>query len=166
MPEFSILYAKEKDLPRIVRLAWEIWPEWYFPIIGPEQLFYMLDQLYQEEILLMKMQEGQQFYIYEKDGSDAGYFAVRPSANRVLRLENLYLTFACRGQGAGKAMLDKAAQTGISLGAAILQCNVNRFNPSTEFYLNNGFQKKQVIDIPFGPFFLNDFIMEKSLIIP
>lgn len=163
MPDFRIVEAGQQDCSRIVALAWEIWPEWYHAIIGPEQIGYMLGQLYQPELIQNRMEKGLRYYILSKGGRDAGFFALNCSQSPVCRLENLYLTRAVRGKGFGDRMLEKISDLARKAGSSRIQCNVNRFNPATGFYFSRGFRTVEIADIPFGPFFLNDFIIEKEL---
>lgn len=163
MPEPSFIPAGPKDAAVIAALAWEIWPEWYDQVIGPEQLFYMLDRLYQEEEILRRMENGVQYVIVRIKKQNAGFFAIRNAGGNLCRLENLYLRKELRGMGAGKLMLDKITQMAGDAGNSLIQCNVNRFNSSLQFYLKHGFRIVEEKDIPFGPFFLNDFILELSL---
>ena len=161
MPEIYIAAAKPKDARRIVQLAWEIWPEWYNPVIGPEQIAFMLDGLYQEEMILSNMQQDREYYLVSDNLADIGFLCIRKAG--VFRVENLYLKKDKRGVGTGKRMLTFIEKLAESSGFQHIQLNVNRFNPSLQFYLHQGFAIREIVDIPFGPFSLNDFIMEKSL---
>lgn len=163
MPEFSFLPAGPKEAVAITELAWEIWPEWYDQVIGPEQLSYMLDRLYQEDEILRRMESGMQYVIVCIRKHYAGFFAIRNAGGQLCRLENLYLKKEFRAKGVGKLMLQKMAAMAEDAGNKVLQCNVNRFNSSLQFYLKHGFCIAEEKDIPFGPFFLNDFILEYSL---
>jgi hypothetical protein len=41
--------------------------------------------------------------------------------------------------------------------------NVNINNPAYHFYIKMDFTVRERIDIPYGKFMLNDFVMEKNL---
>jgi hypothetical protein len=47
--------------------------------------------------------------------------------------------------------------------AEFLILNVNINNPAYYFYLKMDFTVRERIDIPYGQFMLNDFVMEKNL---
>ena len=157
----QFIRADKKDIQRIVLLAWSIWPEWYWPVIGPEQLAFMLDSIYEPGSIEKQMNEGQEFFILGKGMEDAGFLAIRPAENA--RLEKLYLKDEFRGKGSGTLMLDFAKEQVLKNGYRHIQLNVNRFNPALSFYLRHGFQVIREEDIPFGPFFLNDFILSLEL---
>jgi hypothetical protein len=59
-------------------------------------------------------------------------------------------------------MLAEAESLAKKSGYSTLTLNVNRFNPSFHFYQQAGYLIKKQVDIPFGPFVLNDFILEKK----
>jgi GNAT superfamily N-acetyltransferase len=164
MREVKVKTANHQDAKRIIRLAWTIWPEWYGQVIGPEQVSYMLGRLYQEEAIAAKMRLGRAYFLLTLAGRDAGFFAAEPNDSQVCRLENLYLLQEFRGKGLGKTMLSEVIRFASSLQCTVLQCNVNRFNPAVDFYRHAGFEIVKEADIPFGPFFLNDFIMEKKIL--
>jgi len=164
MHEVKVKTANHQDVERIIRLAWKIWPEWYGQVIGPEQVSYMLGRLYQEDAIAANMGLGRVYFLLTQAGRDAGFFAAEPNDSKVCRLENLYLRQEFRGKGLGKIMLSEVIQFAASRQCAVLQCNVNRFNPAVDFYRHAGFEIVKEADIPFGPFFLNDFIMEKKIL--
>ena len=157
----QFIKAEKKDIHRILLLAWDIWQEWYWPVIGPEQLAFMLDVLYNPDSIGKQMEDGQEFFILSVRNRDAGFLAIRQAS--IVRLEKLYLKSDYRGQGIGLFMLNFAAEQAINMGKGQMQLNVNRFNPALGFYLANGFEILRQEDIPFGPFFLNDFVLSRNL---
>jgi diamine N-acetyltransferase len=76
----------------------------------------------------------------------------------------LYLLDEFRGTGLGRKMLDKAEELARQHLCRFLVLNVNRFNKSLEFYRKAGFKVREEVDLPFGPFWLNDFVMEKEVL--
>jgi GNAT superfamily N-acetyltransferase len=75
----------------------------------------------------------------------------------------LYLKEECRGKGYGRQLIDFVVSEGKKIPTNFLFLNVNRFNESLAFYKKNGFEIVENLDIPFGPFWLNDFIMKKPI---
>ncbi len=46
----------------------------------------------------------------------------------------------------------------------VLELNVNRHNASAiSFYERHGYQRQREVDVPIGPYWMNDFIMRKEL---
>jgi GNAT superfamily N-acetyltransferase len=157
----QFIRAEKKDIHRIVLLAWNIWPEWYWPVIGPEQLAFMLDAIYNPGSIENQMEGGQEFFILSIENADAGFLAINQTGTA--RLEKLYLKSEYRKNGIGTLMLNFAAEQVMKQGHGQIQLNVNRFNPALSFYLRKGFEILRQEDIPFGPFFLNDFILFRDL---
>jgi GNAT superfamily N-acetyltransferase len=162
MPDIQIQESGSGEIQAIIELAWKIWPLWYEPIIGPEQVVFMLDQIYNSENLTSQIQNGQIFYIISLKGKKVGFFSINPGKESTCRLEKLYLLPELIGIGIGKSILMQAEN--LAAGSSNkMQLNVNRFNPSLGFYLHQGYKIVSEVDIPFGPFFLNDFVLEKEI---
>ena len=49
------------------------------------------------------------------------------------------------------------------LSAQYLHLNVNRKNPALAFYKKLGYEIIETVDIPFAEFWLNDYVMAKSI---
>jgi GNAT superfamily N-acetyltransferase len=81
----------------------------------------------------------------------------------VMRIERLYVLPSAQGQGLGAKIIDYVAKAAKVTGIAVLELNVNRHNPAVNFYVNQGFQQVKTLDIPYKTYFLNDYIMQKSI---
>ena len=122
----------------------------------------MLDQIYNSDAISDQIDKGQAFYLVSLKEKKVGFFSINPGKDSTCRLEKLYLLPDFKGNGIGKLMLLQAENLAAS-SSNKMQLNVNRFNPSLEFYLNQGYKIVSEVDIPFGPFFLNDFVLEKEI---
>lgn len=162
MPDIQIQESGSGEIPTIIELAWKIWPLWYEHIIGPEQVVFMLDQIYNSDAISDQIEKGHVFYLVSLKGKKVGFFSINPGKESTCRLEKLYLLPELKGNGIGKLMLLQAENLAAK-SSSKMQLNVNRFNPSLEFYLHQGFKIVNEVDIPFGPFFLNDFVLEKEI---
>jgi len=163
--ETIIRRADETDLPVIRRLAHDIWPEVYEPIIGAEQVQYMLDLFYDEAALLQQFSQGQVFLLGSRNAEAIAYASYLPDVGSgVYKVAKLYVSPSLQGKGIGRKMLDAIALEVLRKGAVALRLNVNRYNPAFSFYKKYGFVVVAEEDIPIGEgFFMNDFIMEKRL---
>lgn len=158
----SIQAAGENELELIQQLAWDIWPAWYGSIIPASQIEYMLRLLYTPGALARKQKEGERFFLVRSGRKVCGFLGLEMQ-KKDTKLTKLYLTEESRGKGMGREMLAFSMEKARENKSACLILNVNRFNPSLGFYLRQGFAIREQADIPFGPFFLNDFILEKRL---
>jgi GNAT superfamily N-acetyltransferase len=68
-----------------------------------------------------------------------------------------------QGRGFGRQALAGAEEMVKKLHGKILELNVNRYNTAKVFYENCGYKIIRVEDIPIGEYFMNDFVMEKTL---
>jgi RimJ/RimL family protein N-acetyltransferase len=94
-----------EEIAKVVALARMIWVEHYSPLIGREQVNYMLDNFHSPEAIENEIPEkGFKFFLLENDGRDVGYlsFVTREDA---LFLSKLYILSSERGQGLGKRAL-------------------------------------------------------------
>lgn len=161
--KFTTAPAETAELAEIQELAYEIWPAYYASIISQDQIEYMLRELYSLPALEAQAAAGQHFFLLKEGKKAIGFWALSPKGKTELKLDKLYLLDEYRGMQLGKRMMDEALSWARQQGFSTLILNVNRFNASLSFYQKLGFTVREQVDIPFGPFFLNDFIMEKSL---
>jgi len=163
---YTIKEATVNDAEIIHQLAHEIWPSTYSPILADDQIEYMLADRYATETLANQMKKGEQTYLIVMDDelpvAFAG-FSVDTFNPDIYRLHKLYSLPATQGKGVGKMLLNAIYERVLAAGKNILELNVHRLNPAKGFYEKMGFKIACEVDIPFGPYFLNDYIMRKEL---
>ncbi len=86
------------DVNRMCALAKEIWHEHFTPIIGYDQVVYMLEKFQSPVAVNGQIEEGYEYYLTMVDGQLVGYIGIHkgPSA---LFLSKLYLEKSARGKG-------------------------------------------------------------------
>jgi GNAT superfamily N-acetyltransferase len=164
--EAIIKEATIADLALIKEMAHDIWPQYYSNIISMEQINFMLDKLYNVDALAEAKRNGERFFIISIAANPIGYFSIMPlePGKSKFKLPKLYLYPKYRGKGLGAKMLLFAEAEAKKMGASELTLNVNRYNPSYEFYKKRGYRVEETVDIPFGQYFLNDYVMSKKLV--
>ncbi|WP_242926971.1 GNAT family N-acetyltransferase [Pontibacter vulgaris] len=162
---YSIREAGLADIPTIKALAEATWAPTYLPILSEEQVNYMFDVIYTEEALTQQMQEGQTFMLLYDDNQPLAFaaYSVKDTAEKVYKLNKIYLLPLCQGKGLGKLLLTAVENEVKKKGAAILDLNVNRYNKAKLFYERCGYHVHQQEDIAIGPYWMNDYIMRKQL---
>lgn len=151
-----------EDIVTAAQLADEIWRQHFTPIIGADQVAYMLDQFQDEEAMTDQIAHGTIYLLALADGEPVGYCACKPEEDRLF-LSKLYLRQAVRGQGFGRKLLEAACAQGAGKRAVYL--TVNKHNDNTiAIYRKMGFSviDSVVSDIGNG-FVMDDYIMEKAL---
>jgi len=160
--------AGPENIYGIQSLAEITWPVAYGNILPQQQLRYMLDLFYSKAALEEQMlQKGHQFIIAFDNDEPAGFAAYSPKSiadNNTWRLHKLYIDPNQQGKGVGKILLDHILSAIKPQGATALELNVNRHNKALGFYQKTGFVITGEEDIDIGNgYFMNDYVMEKSL---
>lgn len=146
----------------VARLAREIWPEHYLSIIGQAQVDYMLARFQSAQAIAAQIAMGDEYFLLRRSDEWLGYVAMRsePDAGRLF-ISKLYLLKEIRGQGIGRASLERLAQLARQRGLHKLWLTVNKYNPAVSAYLHIGFIKVNdiVTDIG-GGYVMDDFQLE------
>lgn len=166
MGTFSIKPAKtDVALDKIAALANEIWHEYFVPIIGLEQVNYMIANFQSYPSLKQQVKEGFEYYQIFSNDTFAGYTGIRPEED-VLFLSKLYIHKDFRGQhlcsDTIRFLQDLCRQRGLK--KIYLTCN--RQNTLTlDVYKHLGFKivRSEKNDIGNG-FFMDDHILEINII--
>lgn len=158
--------ASAADAPVIAAMAQRIWHEHYVPIIGADQVDYMLERFYSSDALSAQMEEGQAFWLPESDGALLGYLSISLKEPGNYFLHKFYIDNDRRGRGLGKVILERLLSKYPDLRE--LRLTVNRQNyKSINFYFRIGFTIEQCIDIPIGNGYeMNDFQMLLTFNLP
>lgn len=167
MHDISFIQASTSDIPLIRTLADTAFRHTYKDILCPEQMEWMMEWMYSEESLKGQIEgSGKHFLICFCDGTPCGYVSFEhesdlPDGRPMYHLQKLYLLPQFQRQGMGRTMVEKVKET---LGAGYpggfrIELNVNRHNPSVQFYESIGFHRDRQGDFPIGDgWYMNDYI--------
>jgi GNAT superfamily N-acetyltransferase len=153
----------KQDTAAIRALAESSWYDTYLPILEEKQLIYMLEVIYSDEALAVQMDEGQRFFGLFVDDALAGFASISPQEDACFKLNKIYLLSAFQGGGRGKALLKFAESAAVESGARSMILNVNRYNKARFFYESQGYEITAEEDVPIGPYWMNDYVLLKSL---
>lgn len=163
----AIVKIKAKEVQRIQVLAKATWPDTFKDILSTEQIDYMLNWMYNTETLTKQIEGKYLFYIYKENNQDLGFIGLEANHEGTanLRIHKIYVLPNHQRKGIGKKLLEFATQhVAADLKQTHLHLNVNRYNNAVTFYEHLGFQVIKEEDIDIGNnFFMNDFVMQKSL---
>lgn len=165
MTAITLTPASEKDIPELRALALATWEPTYKNILSREQLLFMQEEIYAPAALAKQMQNGQQFYFIQHNSESIGFLSLtltQPTEQRY-KLNKLYLLPEMQGKGLGKIAMKAAEKTVQKKGGKVLELNVNKYNPAKLFYERCGFAVIREEDIPIGKFWMNDFVMAKTV---
>ncbi|HXX56892.1 MAG TPA: GNAT family N-acetyltransferase [Thermodesulfovibrionales bacterium] len=160
-----IKVSTEIQIAIIESLAKEIWTEHYIPIIGEEQVDYMLDRFQTRQAISEQIASGFLYFLIEGDDQFIGYLSVQPQHD-ALFLSKLYVRTCERGKGHGrKAILfiEKLAREK-GLGRVLLTVNKNN-RRAINAYERTGFKNLgSVVQDIGGGFIMDDYKMEKIVL--
>ena len=151
-------------LQQLEQFAGDIWRDHYTPIIGEEQVEYMLGKFQSEAAMQAQLQSGYHYYTLWDGGELCGYFAYELREDSLF-ISKLYVHASRRGRGLGRVALDFLVAEAKNHQRPKFSLTVNKYNSnSIAAYEKMGFYKAEsiVIDIGAG-FVMDDFLMEKTL---
>jgi GNAT superfamily N-acetyltransferase len=163
---YTIIKATVADTEIIRRLAEETWWPTYGPILEKEQITFMLGEIYSAEKISKQLETGEQTFLLLLEADEpvafAGY-SPREEDPEIYKLHKLYCLPKTQGKGYGKILINAVIDEVRKAGKHTLDLNVNRHNKALTFYEKMGFKIAYEEDIAIGPYWMNDFVMQKKL---
>jgi ribosomal protein S18 acetylase RimI-like enzyme len=150
------------DFKQIESLGTIIWTEHYTPIIGSEQVSYMLEKFQSESAVKRQIQEGTDYYIIKHQNITVGYLSFYKKEDSLF-LSKLYVLGTERGIGIGKAAMSFLEKKRMEIACKSISLTVNKYNTnSIKAYEKMGFEKIEsvVMDIGNG-YVMDDYVMKK-----
>lgn len=155
---------EEQDLQLIEQLATVIWEEHYIPIIGAEQVSYMLDKFQSAAAMRRQIDEGYEYFILREIAEPVGYLAFE-KRGKDLFLSKIYVLKEHREKKIGKRAMDFVQSRARAMGCSRISLTVNKNNDKSLLaYKSMGFlcERALVMDIGNG-FVMDDFLLYKPL---
>ncbi|MHA8060656.1 GNAT family N-acetyltransferase [Aquirufa beregesia] len=160
----QIRKAEINDIPTIQAIAEQAWRPTYGTILSEEQCVYMLDMMYRRDVLEKQFHGNVHFFMLESEEGAIGFAAYEAMDSQHGKLHKIYLRPLHKSRGAGTFLLEYVAKFAKENGQKAIFLNVNRLNSAVQFYLKNGFQIDQELDLHVGNgYYMNDYIMKKEL---
>lgn len=153
----------DKDFHLIAELASIIWTEHYPPIIGVEQVNYMLDKFQSFNAIKEQVQDGVFYFIMYFNNKPAGYLSYYKKEDSLF-LSKLYVLDQYRGKKIGKTALIFIEDQLVDLGCDSISLTVNKNNSnSIKAYQKMGFKIIDTIVIDIGNgFVMDDYFLKKK----
>lgn len=160
----TLKIAEVSDAAFIKRIAYDTWYATYGAILSEEQITFMLEELYDEFVIHKLISENQQeFIIIFKNDLPVGFASYNALSKDVLKLCKIYVLPEVQGQGFGDKLMDAVKEKAALNGYKYIELNVNRSNKAIDYYRKRGFRVLKETDIPIGPYWMNDYIMQCSI---
>jgi ribosomal protein S18 acetylase RimI-like enzyme len=151
----------QNDFKQLEPFAASIWDQHYTPIIGAEQVAFMLNKYQSAKAMFEQFLAGYKYAVVICGDQKAGYFAYDGKAEKEVFISKLYIHKDFRRRGLGRHILDFIAKETRALGCTAMTLSVNKDNSnSIQFYITYGFQtiKAQKVGIGEG-FYMDDYVM-------
>lgn len=158
-----IKQTEEEQLQQLAALAAEIWREHYLPIIGEQQLEYMVQEFQSPAAIARQIEEGMEYYAIALDGKAVGYLGLEEKDG--LFISKYYIHEDARGQGIGRSAMQWIEALAAERGLGRLWLKCNRYNSkSLAVYGRLGFAIVGEEDGDLGHGYVaEDFVLEKKL---
>lgn len=161
----QFLKIKTSEVDQLQSLASKIWKEHYAVMLGSEQIDYMLNKMYNTEILEKELLDSHFFWNFVTyNNTIIGYCCCKKDDLRLF-LSKLYVDVSYHGKGIGQKILDKVRDIAVREKLNAVYLNVNKENEKAiKAYQKFGFKKieSKVTDIGNG-FVMNDFVYQYSI---
>ncbi|MEL6917951.1 MAG: GNAT family N-acetyltransferase [Bacteroidota bacterium] len=156
--------TKNTDYEIIAGLAVTIWHGHYTPIIGVEQVNYMLQKFQSVAAIKAQIKKGASYYMIMEQECAVGYLSFFKNKESLF-LSKIYILSNLRGRGIGRTAISFIENSAQELACNTISLTVNRHNTaSINAYEKMGFKKMKpmITDIGKG-FVMDDYYMEKKL---
>ena len=148
------------------QLAHKIWNQHYVPIIGQDQVDYMLGKFQDIEAISNQIKNGYEYFVIFNQNIPSGYLALVPNQNdKKLMISKIYVDSDFRGLGLGSKLMEFTLETAKEGTFECIWLTVNKNNIKTiEWYKSKGFIIKQKIEMDISNgFIMDDYLMELYL---
>ena len=160
LSEIIIKRVEKESIKALAEVANEIWHEYFTPIIGLQQVEYMVDKFQSVQGITNQLENGYEYYFVIYNDEIAGYFGIQLQSDSLF-LSKLYLKKDFRGKGISSQMLEYIKNIACNNSKGRIMLTVNRYNYHTiDIYKHFGveIEKEQKADIGNG-FFMDDYAM-------
>ncbi|MGQ7854116.1 GNAT family N-acetyltransferase [Pedobacter sp. WC2501] len=163
----EIIQASIADIPLIQGIAHQTWPATFSTIISAGKMNYMLKLMYSTESLTEQIEKNGHHFILAKNNQNCVGFAsyeLNYKNSKTTKIHKLYVLPETQGQGIGKLLTNEITELAKQGANNVLSLNVNRNNPSIQFYEKFGFNKIREGNEPIGSGYMMEYyVMEKQL---
>ncbi len=164
MQEIVRVVTKEQ-IQTLANLAKLIWTSHYTPIIGKNQVDYMVEKYQSVKAILEQIEnENYLYFLLYQNREPAGYFSFKLDENEVF-LSKLYVKAELRKKGLGRKAMTFIQNITAENCLKNIRLTVNKNNKdSISAYLKLGFENvgPLVTDIGNG-FVMDDYVLRKTL---
>lgn len=152
-----------EDVKQVESLAKQIWNQHYLPIIGQQQVDYMLENFQSSKVITEQINTEYLYFLIELEHEPVGYLALIPDkTNSKLMISKIYVLDEKRGHGLGLALFNFTVKHATSNDLKTIWLTVNKDNSaSIAWYKKLGFKITEEVKADIGNgYFMDDYILE------
>ncbi len=160
----KIKKATVLDFSQIADLAEEIWTDHYTPIIGIDQVNYMLEKFQSPMAMKSQLAEGYEYYMFLDADELVGYLSIKEEEKAIF-ISKVYVHKSMRGRGFGRKALEFVEKKALISNYSQVRLTVNKNNvDSISAYEKMGYIKRRelVMDIG-GGYVMDDYELIKEI---
>lgn len=155
-----IAISDSKELKAIEVMADKIWKSHYTPIIGANQVEYMLEKFQSVKAMSQQIKEGYLYFTIALQDEFAGYFSIQ-KRKESLFLSKVYIDEQFRGKKLFDKVLKFIIDFAVEHQLKTIELTVNKYNTnSIEIYQSKGFKITQEAVFEIGNnYVMDDYVM-------
>ena len=159
------IVSTSNEINEVVKIARDIWREYYPPIIGIDQVEYMLENYHSKDAITIEItRDNYAYYLIKVKNRIIGYIGIQLKGDDLF-LSKIYIRSSERGNGIGKASMNFIKDLALENNINRISLTVNKNNSgSIAAYYRLGFIKTGDICVDIGGGYeMDDIQMELSL---
>ena len=159
------IVSTSNEINEVVKIARDIWTEYYPPIIGIDQVEYMLENYHSKDAITNEItRDNYAYYLIKDKNRIIGYIGIQLKGD-YLFLSKIYILSSERGNGVGKASMNFIKDLAQKNKMNKISLTVNKNNTeSIAAYYRLGFIKTGDICVDIGGGYeMDDIQMELNL---
>jgi len=159
------IVSTSNEINEVVKIARDIWTEYYPPIIGFDQVEYMLENYHSKDAITIEItRDNYAYYLIKDKNRIIGYIGIQLKGD-YLFLSKIYILSSERGNGVGKASMNFIKDLAQKNKMNRISLTVNKNNiESIAAYYRLGFIKTGDICVDIGGGYeMDDIQMELNL---
>ena len=159
------IVSTSNEINEVVKIARDIWTEYYPPIIGIDQVEYMLENYHSKDAITIEItRDNYAYYLIKDKNRIIGYIGIQLKGDKLF-LSKIYILSSERGNGVGKASMNFIKDLAQKNKMNRISLTVNKNNTeSIAAYYRLGFIKTGDICVDIGGGYeMDDIQMELNL---
>lgn len=162
--DFTVV-TTDTQILQVAILAGEIWTEHFTPIIGADQVAYMLDAIQSKNAIAYQIRsKGFVYYLIENNSKPIGYCAIKTNEDSLF-LSKLYIQKSMRRKGLGQKTIAfiRSIACKNMLDTITLTVNKNNLGPITAYEQMGFVNIGSVVQDIGGGFVMDDYKMQLNV---